>query len=90
MSVIKKTKTFEGTWCERKGTAITFHFDSRNMGKRVVAYVWADAPGETELRAIKGDGRTLDFRVYEKKTVATTNDAVLRSFAVDLADKHFA
>lgn len=71
------TFTFTSTWQGRRGTATTYQSVARRsyLGIRVIAQVWDDEPGTAELRLIRGDGRTPNFRLIRTDSVATENAA---------------
>lgn len=87
---IIRTKTFTGTWCGRKATNTTYHFDKSTLGKRVDVQAWEDT-GEVVVRAIHGDGRGANFTEFCKHTFAAgeAKHSDFAALAKELADIYF-
>lgn len=66
---MKRTNTKRAMWKGRPGeTYDLLAAASRPLGARVNVHRWLDT-GMVEVRAIRGDGRTPDFREYSNQTL---------------------
>lgn len=63
MKTIVKTTTKRATWMGGPGTLNVAHLDKSRHGLQITALHF-DGHAQTKLELIKGDGRTIDFKVY--------------------------
>jgi len=80
MATIIKTSTFKGRWSNGAATSITHHLDKSRIGLRIVVMLWDG--GSTDVRLIKGDGRSKTFEVLREAVIARdAADATVAEFA---------
>lgn len=70
---MRKTKTVKRTWLGRKGETYDYVIRGGRLGKRVSVHRWLDT-NEVEIRLIEGDGRTQNFKEYQKATLNNPTD----------------
>jgi len=69
-------------------TVYELHFTGKSIGKRVVIDMYDN--GSVTIRAIKGDGRSVNFREFESIGTSDISFDVACAKARDMADRHFA
>ncbi len=74
LEIVKQTQVFKGEWCKGKGEVYQLQFTKSMTGLRIAVHNWITI-GEIEVRLIKGNGRTWNFKEY-KKIVVTTQEGV--------------
>lgn len=89
MNTQYKTTKINGTWLGNRGEQTTALKTSRTLGERVVAIRWIDghdrdgfAPGDVELKHIKGDAwrKAEAFVEYDRKVIANGTDEDIEAY----------
>jgi hypothetical protein len=90
MTPVRSRKPLRSTWSDGAATLHGLGFDKSRNGKRVAVWFWDD--GRVELKAIKGDGRTSNFREFERVVLPArpASDSEVWALARAMADRHFA
>ena len=80
LEIVKQTRTVKGTWCNGEGESYMLHFNKSMYGLRINVHNWITI-GQIEVRLIKGNGRTWNFKEY-KKIVVTTQEGVQQAIGI--------
>ena len=84
-----ETTSIKSTWLGREARTYDFLHNINRTGKRIIVMLW-DGPAETEIRAVNGDGRNVNFHSFEELTFnGHLSKDLIKEIAVKLASKYF-